>query len=113
VPPKARVLRSACAYPWQFCHTQMCRLGESSARADSATLFHHGGLAYRPCERNVQCHTAVVPHSFSARDRGEHTMMTIAGTALSIIAVLAVAIECPKSAAAFGVMAYWLIAHGG
>jgi hypothetical protein len=38
-------------------------------------------------------------------------MMTI-GTALAAIAVLAVALECPRAAAVFGAAAYWLVAHG-
>jgi hypothetical protein len=40
-------------------------------------------------------------------------MMTMAGTALGAIAILAVALECPRAAAAFGAVAYWLVAHGG
>jgi len=39
-------------------------------------------------------------------------MMGTAGTAFGVVAILAMAIECPKAAAAFGVVAYWLIAHG-
>jgi len=39
-------------------------------------------------------------------------MLTIVGTAFGVIAVLAVAIECPKAAAVLGAAAYWLIAHG-
>jgi hypothetical protein len=37
-------------------------------------------------------------------------MMTI-GTAFATIAVLAFAFECPRAAAVFGAVAYWLIAH--
>jgi hypothetical protein len=39
--------------------------------------------------------------------------MTIAGTALGAIGILAVALECPRAAATFGALAYWLVAHGG
>jgi len=39
-------------------------------------------------------------------------MMATAGTAFGVVAILAMAIEWPKAAAAFGVVAYWLIAHG-
>jgi hypothetical protein len=39
-------------------------------------------------------------------------MMAIAGTAFAAAAVLAVALQSPKAAAAFGAVAYWLVAHG-
>jgi hypothetical protein len=39
-------------------------------------------------------------------------MKAIVGTAFGVAAVLAVAIECPKAAAAFGALAFWLVAHG-
>jgi hypothetical protein len=39
-------------------------------------------------------------------------MLTIAGTTFGIAAILAVALECPRAAAVFGAMAYWLVAHG-
>jgi hypothetical protein len=38
-------------------------------------------------------------------------MMTI-GTASAAIAILAVALECPRAAAVFGAAAYWLVVHG-
>jgi hypothetical protein len=39
-------------------------------------------------------------------------MLAIAGTVLGLAAVFAVAVECPKAAAAFGALAFWLVAHG-
>jgi hypothetical protein len=38
--------------------------------------------------------------------------MAIAGTTLGVVALLAVALECPRAAAVFGAVAYWLVAHG-
>ena len=39
-------------------------------------------------------------------------MAAIAGIAFAAVAVLAVALQYPKAAAAFGALAYWLVAHG-
>jgi hypothetical protein len=39
--------------------------------------------------------------------------MTIAGTALAAIAILAAAFESPRVAAVFGAAPYWLVAHTG
>jgi hypothetical protein len=47
-----------------------------------------------------------------APDRGKLDMAAIAGIAFAAVAVLAVALQYPKAAAAFGALAYWLVAHG-
>ena len=43
---------------------------------------------------------------------GKLDMVAIAGIAFAAAAVLAVALQYAKAAAAFGAVAYWLVAHG-
>jgi hypothetical protein len=68
-------------------------------------------------ERSGYSHSARWP---MVPERREHpgtrlgedpNMMAVAGTAFGVVAILAMAIESPKAAAAFGVVAFWLVAH--